>query len=101
MESKIDRQDILNKLHDHLDEMTQRFDVASLGIFGSLSRDEATGHSDVDILVDFHHQATFRGYFALKFYLEELLGHPVDLVTRQALKERLRPYVERDLIHVA
>ena len=95
------KQDLLDKLHQHYDEMAQRFDVASLGVFGSHSRDEATDHSDIDILVDFQHQATFRGYFALKFYLEDLLNHPVDLVTRHALRERLRPYVERDLIHVA
>jgi len=34
----------------------------------------------------------------VQFYLEDLLGRPVDLVTEPALRERLRPYVERDAI---
>jgi uncharacterized protein len=39
-------------------------------------------------------------YFGLQFYLEDLLGCPVDLVTETALRPQLRPFVERDAIHV-
>ncbi len=39
-------------------------------------------------------------YFGLQFYLEDLLGRPVDLVTERALRPELRPYVEREAIHV-
>ncbi|MDH4392633.1 MAG: hypothetical protein QE285_14575 [Aquabacterium sp.] len=39
-------------------------------------------------------------YFGTQFYLEDLLGLPVDLVTETALRERLRPYVERDAIAI-
>ncbi|MFO1292472.1 MAG: hypothetical protein U1F07_05260 [Rubrivivax sp.] len=35
-----------------------------------------------------------------QFYLEDLLGRPVDVVSETALRERLRPYVERDAIAV-
>ena len=37
----------------------------------------------------------------LKFYLEDLLGRPVDLVTDKALRKELRPYVEKEMIGVA
>ena len=37
----------------------------------------------------------------LKFYLEDLLGRPVDLVTDKALRQELRPYVEKEMIRVA
>ena len=33
-------------------------------------------------------------------YLEDLPGLPVDLVTDKALRPELRPYVEREAIHV-
>jgi predicted nucleotidyltransferase len=36
-----------------------------------------------------------------KFFLEDLLGRPIDLVTRKALKPRLRPYVEQEALYVA
>ena len=35
-----------------------------------------------------------------QFYLEDLLGRPVDLVTDKALRPELRPYIEREAIHV-
>jgi hypothetical protein len=37
----------------------------------------------------------------LKFFLEDLLGRKVDLVSRGTLKPRVRPYVEREAIYVA
>ena len=75
--------------------------VRSLSLFGSVARDEATAESDVDILVDFGEPASFDAYMDLKFYLEDLLGARVDLVTERGLKPGVRPYVQRDAIRVA
>jgi uncharacterized protein len=44
---------------------------------------------------------TFDRYMDLKAYLELLLGAGVDLVTEGALKPRMRPIIEKDLVHVA
>ncbi len=63
--------------------------VRSLALFGSSVRDEATPASDVDLLVEFDNK-TFDNYMDLKFFLEDLLGRPVDLVLRSAVKPRLR-----------
>jgi predicted nucleotidyltransferase len=54
----------------------------------------------VDILVAFDGPATSERYFGVQFYLEDLLGRPVDLVTDKALRPELRPYVEREAVHV-
>ena len=74
--------------------------MKSLAVFGSVARGEAGPDSDVDILVEFEGRATFDRYMGLKFFLEDLLGRRVDLVTRKALKPRMRPYVEREAIYV-
>ena len=88
---------LLRQRHADLD----CFDVKSLALFGSLARDEAGPESDVDVLVEFRNSATSANYFGLLFFLEDLLGRKVDLVTQGAVKPRLRPYIERDLVHVA
>jgi predicted nucleotidyltransferase len=69
--------------------------VKSMAIFGSVARDEARPDSDVDILVEFLEPATFNGYMDLKFFLEDLLGRPVDLVTRKSIRPRLKTRIER------
>ena len=96
----MNRDEILETLRTHRDELRKRFGVKSLAIFGSVARDEAGPDSDVDILVEFEGRATFDRYMGLKFFLEDLLGRRVDLVTRKALKPRLRPYVEQEAIYV-
>ena len=96
----MNKNEILEILRTHRDELRKRFGVKSLAIFGSVARDEAGPDSDVDILVEFEGRATFDRYMGLKFFLEDLLGRRVDLVTRKALKPRMRPYVEREAIYV-
>ena len=78
----------------------ERFDVAGLTLFGSVARNQATEQSDVDILVRFEGAATSRSYFGLQFYIEDLLGRRVDLVTDKALRSEFRPYVEREALDV-
>ena len=94
------REHILNVLTEHSREIRERFAVKNLLIFGSVARNESNDTSDVDILVDFEGKATFDGYMNLKYYLEDSLGIKVDLVTRKALRSRMRPIIEREAIHV-
>jgi predicted nucleotidyltransferase len=79
----------------------QRFGVVSLRLFGSVARDEATPGSDIDLLVAFDAPPSFSEYMELRIFLEDLLGAKVDLVTEHGLRDRARPYVEREAIRVA
>ncbi len=79
----------------------KQFSVAKLAIFGSTVREEATEHSDIDILVSFEKIPTSKDYFGLQFYLEDLLGKSIDLVTDKSLRKELRPHIEKELIYVA
>ena len=80
--------------------LSQRFGVSELTLFGSVARDQANDGSDVDILVSYYKPATSKTYFGVQFYLEDLLGCQVDLVTDKALRKEFRPYVEREAINV-
>ena len=94
------RDEVMNALRAHKVTLAQRFGVTELALFGSIVRDQASLESDVDILVSFQGNADWRQYFGVQFYLEDLLGRPVDLVTEKALRPELRPSVEREALRV-
>ncbi|MEA1888552.1 MAG: nucleotidyltransferase family protein [Pseudomonadota bacterium] len=94
------KQEVIKLLSENKTKLMQDFGVTDLALFGSTSRDTAGPQSDIDILVTFDGPATSSCYFGLQFYLEDLLGSPVDLVTDKALRPELRPYVEQEAIHV-
>lgn len=94
------RGEVVDILRAHRETLAERFGVAELALFGSFARDQATDSSDIDILVGFDGPATSKSYFGVQFYLEDLLGRRVDLVTTKALRPRFRPYVEREAVHV-
>jgi len=96
----MNKQKILELLKNHEDTI-RGFKVQKMFLFGSVARGEETNASDIDILIKFQIPPTYDMYMDLKFFLEDLLGRKVDLVTENALKPELKQYVEKDLIRVA
>lgn len=87
-------------LAQHKTVLSQRLGVTDLALFGSTARNAARPDSDVDVLIAFDGPATSVRYFGVQFYLEDLLGCPVDMVTNKALRPELRPYVEKEAVYV-
>jgi uncharacterized protein len=81
-------------------ELASRYGVTRLALFGSTVRDAARPGSHIDVLVAFDGPATSERYFGVQFYLEDLFGAPVDLVTEKALRPELRPFIEKEAVHV-
>ena len=96
----MNRSRTLQLLAEHKGLLTRHFGVTGLALFGSTVRDDAREDSDVDILVAFDGPATSERFFGVQFYLEDLLGRPVDLVTEKALRPELRPHIEREAVRV-
>ena len=94
------KNEVLHLLRAHKETLAERFGVTGLALYGSFARDQATSKSDVDVLVEFDAPPDWRRYFGAQFYLEDLLGRPVDLAADEELRSEIRPYVERDAIHV-
>lgn len=80
--------------------LVARYGVTRLALFGSTARNTARDDSDVDILISFDGPATSSRYFGAQFYLEDLFGCKVDLVTEKALRAELRPYIEKEAVNV-
>ena len=89
--------EIIDLLRSHAGDIKARFAVKRIGLFGSYARGDQKASSDIDILVEFE-KPTFRNFMDLSFYLEDLFGREVDLVTVRGLHSRIRPYVEKDVI---
>lgn len=100
MDTKLDRAETLALLAVHKPYLARVFGVLDLACFGSVVRDEANEDSDIDVLVAFDGPATSARYFGVQFYLEDLLGRSVDLVTEKALRLELRPTIESEAVHV-
>lgn len=94
------KQDILALLRQHQTHI-KSLGVKRLGLFGSFVRDEQTADSDIDLLVEFEaDQKTFDNFMQLSFLLEDILPHPVELVTLESLSPYLRPYILPEVEYV-
>ena len=96
----MNREHVLELLAHSKPILAARYGVIELALFGSTARDAARPDSDIDILVSFDGPATSECYFGAQFFLEDLLGRPVDLVTTKALRPELRPFIEKEAVHV-
>lgn len=92
------REDVVSKIKANRRTL-KGYGVRSLALFGSAARNKLRKSSDIDILVEFDN-TTWANYIGLKFYLEDLLGRDVDLVTPKALKPVTKPSIEKDLLYV-
>jgi predicted nucleotidyltransferase len=78
------------------------YHVKDIGLFGSYARGEEREDSDIDVLVEFQAgQKTFDNYMNLKFFLEKLFNHKVDLVIKEAVKPELRERIFKSVVYAA
>jgi len=88
-------------LRGHMPELRERFGIRNLGVFGSWVRDEQTGESDLDLLVEFDDRPlSLLDVVAAENYLSDLLGVKVDLVERTALKPAIGRRILREVVAV-
>lgn len=96
-ERKGNKADIFGQLRA-LEQPLRERGLASLALFGSFARNDARPDSDVDVLVDIAADVPFSlvDLVAVKDFLEDRLGRPVDVVTKNGLEPLIRERVLRD-----
>ena len=70
----------------------------NLRVFGSVSRDQATEKSDIDILVKLDSGRSLLDIVAIKQDLEDLLGCKVDVVTEDAVSPYIRDQILKEAV---
>jgi uncharacterized protein len=83
-------------------EKLRSLGVRRIGLFGSFARNEAGPESDIDLLVEFvPNEKTFDNFMALSFFLEELFGRRVELVTIESLSPYMGPHIMKEVEYVS
>lgn len=80
-------------------ELTEKYFVNSIGLFGSIVRDDFTENSDVDIIVDFSKPIGIE-FIDLADYIESKLSKKIDLVSRNGIKPKYFHQIEPEIIYV-
>ena len=97
----MDREQTIRILSAHADEMRE-LGIVRLAIFGSVARDQDRPDSDIDLLVDIDDARRFSllDHVGLTHFFEDVLGQPVDVVRRQALKPFLRDAILAEAVEI-
>lgn len=87
---------------EELEAFCRRWHLTELSFFGSVLRDDFTANSDIDAIVDFEsgHVPGF-AFAQLCRELEEIVGHPVDVLTRMGLESSKESRVRRRIAETA
>lgn len=96
------KEELLHKLAENKSKI-KSYGVKDLNLFGSFVRDEGIREeSDIDLLVDFEEgKKTYDNFIELNFFLEDITGRKVELLTRQSLSKFIGPHILKQLEHVS
>ena len=97
---EISQADYINMLRRFKKEFGAEFGIISIGLFGSVARDEHTPESDVDVLVEAETMSIFRS-MDIKEKLEEMMGTKVDVIRKSKyMRPRFKARIEKEVIYV-
>ena len=92
--------DKLAILESRFEYLRTAYSVKRIGFFGSVTRDDFTKNSDIDVIVEFSESVGFFKFLELERYLSRLLGFEVDLVTKNAIKPAVRKSIIKEVMYV-
>ena len=94
------RDEVLALLAQHQVELAA-FGLRRFALFGSIARNEAGPDSDIDVLVEFDGDITFKRYAGLYDCLEWIFLRRVDLATPDMIRPAMREGVKENAYEVS
>ena len=94
------RDEVVRKLREQQKELVERYNIAYLSLFGSVTRDEARPENGVGILVKFAKPTGLFQFMDLKRSLEALLGCKVDIGKPHSLRPAVKARILQEAIRV-
>lgn len=80
-------------------ELASKYHVTSIGLFGSIVRDDYSPSSDIDIIVDFSQPIGIE-FIELADFIEKTLNKQVDLVSKKGIRDKYYRVIEPEIIYV-
>lgn len=96
----ITQEEIYTFLRQILPIVREKYQVESLGVFGSYVRQEQNEDSDLDLLVTFVEPPSLLKFIELENYLSDRLKIKVDLVMKDSLKPAIGQFILREVVPV-
>lgn len=94
MHSAVPNKQSLISLLKENGQRLRSFGVLNLSLFGSFITGNLHADSDVDLLVEFDPgKKNYDNFIDLSFFLEELLGRKVEVVTPQSLSKYIGQHI--------
>jgi len=95
----VNKEEILEFLRSHREELKHEYGVSRIGLFGSYSKEKQTINSDIDFYVEFYDKS-FKNLSRLYLFLEEQMGKKIDIVTKhKKLRKSLKDNIEKTIIY--
>ncbi len=92
--------EIIKILKEFKAKHTQKYGLLTLGLFGSVARDNINEESDVDVVVKLKNQDLFN-IIGIKQDLEETLHVPVDVISyREKMNAFLKNRIDKETVYV-
>ena len=94
------KDEIIKILDELKEDLKKKYKLRSIGVFGSVIRDEQKQTSDIDILAEFEDDADLFDLMGLELFLEEKLNQKVDVVSKRALRDEIKENVLKEVAYV-
>ena len=95
-----DKDEILQILKQHKEELYKKYGVKEIGLFGSFARGEETDKSDIDILVEFEKPVGLLTVSSLENCLSDLLGIKADVVRKRNIRKELKENILNEVVNL-
>lgn len=80
-------------------ELSTKFYVDTIGLFGSVIRNDFSDKSDIDIIVNFSRPVGIE-FIDLANFLELKFHRKIDLISKKGIKANYFAEIEKDIIYV-
>ena len=102
VKKKLNENKIISSLRKHKDVLS-KYMVKRIGLFGSYVKGKQRTDSDIDFVVEFE-KPTFDNFMNLAFYLEDLFGKKVDILTPEGIRsirvKKVAENIVREVVYV-
>ncbi len=99
-EDRMCKLDEIMAKRDEIRALAQKYKVLRIFVFGSCARKEETPDSDIDFLMDFNIDSSWKDQRDFRNELERIFNSKVDIISRIGINPYLQERIEQEAVEV-